>query len=175
MKNNHILKMCIVFFVTFITVLSFSGNVEAKLSREEILNNKEKYQTKNYLEMTVSELALGLGDFVMEYIVFIVKEEVTIQKIIYNKIDSLNANFFINGLNPSSTVESSIIRNAIIKWYNLLNTVVLMIYMMALVVVGIMTLLRRSWRESQSARTIRKMDTRNCNPFPFPICNEICF
>lgn len=175
MKINKFLLSFIIMFVTFTTVLSFSNTVSAKAISEYDEDDLQELQTENPFEMTFSEMALSIGDFVMEYLTFLLKEEVTVQKIIYNEVDALNANFFVNGENPSNAPATEFIVEAVNKWYDLLGRIVIIIYMMALVVVGIMTMLGRRWSKSESAGIVNKMDYGNCNILFFPIRNEICF
>lgn len=179
MKKNKILAYAITIFITFITVLSFSNPVmasnttnigTAQYTKEQL----KALQTDNPFEMTVSEMCLAVGDFIMEYLTFLLKEEVTVQKIIYNRVDALNANFFANGENPSPAPASEFITKAVNAWYDLLGKIVIVTYLMALIVVGIMTMLGRRWTKGKGTRIISKMDYRNSYILFIPICNEVC-
>ena len=60
----------------------FTQKTEDKRTTTEELKESLKNQQAGALEMTVSELCLSVGDHFMEYINFLLKEEVTIDKII---------------------------------------------------------------------------------------------
>ena len=102
MKKNKFLIFFVTLIMTFTTIFSFS--VSHAATEEEIKAYKENLKQANPIEMTISELCLDVGDFVMEYLTFLVKEEVTVERIIFNQVDALNANFFDKTPNPSTGV-----------------------------------------------------------------------
>ena len=192
MKKSKFLAYAITIFITFITVLSSSNPVNAYGVAEAIKKNVaqqqvgniggvqytkeqlQKLQTNNSFEMATSGMCLAVGDFVMEYLTFLLKEEVTVQKIIYNRVDALNANFFAKSENPSPAPASKLITEAVNAWYDLLGKIVIITYLMALIVIGIMTMLGRNWTKSQGSRFTSKVDDRNSDILFISICNEIC-
>ncbi|MBQ8299083.1 MAG: hypothetical protein IJX99_04325 [Clostridia bacterium] len=177
MKKNKFLVYMITIVMTFITVLSFSSTVNAETTIGSAKYDEEdlkKLQTDNPFEMAVCEMCLAVGDFVMEYLTFLLKEEITVQKIIFNRVDALNANFFSQAENPSTAPASEFITKAVNTWYDLLGKIVIVIYLIALIVVGIMTMLGRNYAKSTSKRFACKVDDRNCDILLVPICNEIC-
>lgn len=112
--------------------------------------------TATPLEMTISEIGLNIGDFILEYLTFLVKEEVTIEKIIFNRVDSLNANFFDRAPNPSTAPATKYVRDAINYWYDFLGKIVIVLYLMALVVVGIMMMLDNPQKKVQAKDLLKK-------------------
>lgn len=91
--------------------------------------------------MTLTEICLAVGDHFLEYLNFLLKEEVTVEKIIYNKVDFLNANFFDKSINTSKAPASEFIKGLVNTWYGFLRKIVVVIYMAALLVVAIMIML----------------------------------
>lgn len=160
MKKNKFLLYVITVFITFITVLSFSKPVQASDTHVGGATYTKKQlkelQTKNPFEMTICEMFLAVGDFVMEYLTFLLKEEVTVQKIIYNRVDALNANFFANAENPSTAPASEFVTKTVNAWYNLLGKIVMLTYIIALVVVGIMTMLGGAGQKAKAQELLIK-------------------
>lgn len=143
MKNKLISKILILFII-FSTLFSFSNLCMAgatttdmsNLTVEELKDRLEVLQTDNPLEMTISELLLSFGDVVQDYMTFLFKDELTIDRIIFNKVISLDANFFEynkKGLIPDAT---KVMCEAINNWYKIFNGIAIVIYLMVLVVIG---------------------------------------
>lgn len=103
------------------------------LSEQEIKN----LQTKNDFEAVISMFFLGVGDYAQDYLNQVFREELTIDKIVYNKAVLLNANFFNKSINPSSSNASSILREIITKWYQYFRKIALVIILISLIGVGI--------------------------------------
>lgn len=142
MRNSSFFKRFVAIFLTFITVLSFSSQAFAmSITPEKAREIREKLQESGPFELAITDMSLAVGDFIMEYLTFLLKDEVTIQKIIYNQVDALNANFFVNSTNTSEAPTSEIIREMVNTWYDFLGKLVIIIYMIALIVVGLRTLL----------------------------------
>ena len=139
MRKNKILGFIIILAIAFTTVFSCSLSYATLTEEQKAI--RDKLKEANPLEMTISEFCLDIGDFFMEYLTFLLKEEVTIERIIFNEIDALNANFFEKSVNTSHAPATKYIRDAVNGWYDLLGQIAMIIYMMALVAVGIMTML----------------------------------
>ena len=174
MKNNGIFGKFVAMIMTFITVLSFASNVYAlNLSEAEIKKLQEQTKSVPALELAITDLSLGVGDFIMEYLTFLLKEEVTVEKIIYNKVDALNANFFDDTLDSNQAPATQIIREMVNYWYDFLGKLVIVIYLITLVAVGIKTLLGGARRKSEGARIIYEMDNRHCDILFISVFNEV--
>lgn len=128
----------------------FTQKTEDKRTTTEELKESLKNQQAGALEMTVSELCLSVGDHFMEYINFLLKEEVTIDKIIYNKVKSLNANFFDKSVNPTKSTASKFIKDMVNSWYSFLGKIVIVVYLVALVAVGVMIMLGGAGRRASA-------------------------
>lgn len=159
MKNNKFWKCFVGIVLTFITVLSFSSETFAmSITQAQIKRIRDDFEQTNSFEMAVSDLCLSVGDFVMEYLTFLMKEEVTVQKIIYNKVDALNANFFTNTQVAKKTdaPASEIVIEVVNEWYSTLKKIVIMIYLAALVAVGIKTLLGTPGKKAEAQELLIK-------------------
>lgn len=128
----------------------FTQKTEDKRTTTEELKQSLKNQQAGALEMTISELCLSVGDHFMEYINFLLKEEVTIDKIIYNKVKSLNANFFDKSVNATKSTASKFIKDMVNSWYSFLGKIVIAVYLVALVAVGVMIMLGGAGRRASA-------------------------
>jgi hypothetical protein len=163
-------------FLTFITVLSFSSQTFAiSITPEKAREIRQKLQESGPLEMAVTDMCLAVGDFIMEYLTFLLKDEVTIQKIIYNQVDALNANFFTNSINSSEAPTSEIIREMVNTWYDFLGKLVIIIYMIALVFVGLKTILGGVGAKAQAQELLVKWTMGIAIFFFFPYLMRYSF
>ena len=151
MQKNKFISIMLIFVIAFSTLFSFSvSNASSTtvifegevITREEIEKRLHDLQTNNPLEMTLSGMALGVGDFLLDYIVYLFKDEITIDRLIFNRVPSLNADFFTankKGIVPEST---EIICGVINNWYAFFRALAILTYLIVLVYVGIKILLR---------------------------------
>lgn len=130
MNKNKFFTFILILAISFTTIFSFSVSYAAD---DELKGGA--------FEMTICELCLGVGDSIMEYLTFLLKEEVTIERIIFNEIDALNANFFDKSPNTSKAPATKFIKDSVNTWYAFLSKVVIIIYLAALVAVGVKILL----------------------------------
>lgn len=114
------------------------------------------FMTKNPFEMTLSELGVTFGDYLMEYLTFLLKEEVTIEKIIFNRVDALNANFFDKVSNTSNAPATKYVHEAINFWYDFLGKIVIVVYLMLLVVIGITMMLDNPQKKTKARELLKK-------------------
>lgn len=178
MKNNKFWKCFVGIILTFITVLSFSSEAFAmNITEAEVKKIREDFEQARPLEMAVTDLCLSVGDFIMEYLTFLMKEEITVQKIVYNNVDALNANFFENTSVAKKTTApaSEVIIEIVNEWYSFLRKVVVMIYMSALVAVGIKTLLGTAGQKAQAQELFVKWTMGIAILFFFPYLMRYSF
>ena len=154
MKNTFakIILITMIFLVVFPFNITFAGSTESSTpqSSTEKLNTKleamdddekEKLKTDNPFQQVMSEFGLSVGDYAHDYLSQVLKEEVTIDKIVYNEVDFLNANFFDTSTNPANSSASVIVKNAINTWFSYFQRITLMVAMVSLVVAGIKIIL----------------------------------
>ena len=176
MKNSKFFQRFMALFLTFITVLSFSSQAFAmEITPEKAREIRQKLQEAGPLELAVTDMCLAVGDFIMEYLTFLLKDEVTVQKIIYNQVDALNANFFVNSVNSSEAPTSEIIREMVNTWYDFLGKLVIIIYMIALIVVGLRTLLGGVGAKAQAQELLVKWTMGIAIFFFFPYLMRYSF
>ena len=176
MKNSKFLKKCIAIFLTFITVLSFSSEAFAMgISEERMKELREEMKQTSSWELAITDLALTVGDFIMEYSTFLLKEEITIQKIVYNQVEALNANFFEKTPNASDAPATGIIREIVNEWYDILSQIVIIIYMMALVAVGTKILLGTATQKVEAKELFMKWTMGIIIFFFFPYVMRYAF
>ena len=150
MKKNKFISIVLIFFIMFGTFFSFSNSYAATgsgtdgldvLTVDELKERLQILQTNNPFEMTISELLLSFGDMIMDYMTYLFKDELTIDRLVFNKVISLNANFFEfekKGLVPTAT---EFFCDAINEWYSLFKGVAIVAYLIVLVLVGIKIML----------------------------------
>ena len=176
MRNSRFFQRFIALFLTFITVLSFSSQAFAiSITPEKAKQIRKNMLTKSPFEITITDMCLAVGDFIMEYLTFLLKDEVTVQKIIYNQVDALNANFFENSTNPSEAPATEIIREMVNEWYAFLGKLVIIIYMIALIVVGLRTLLGGVGAKAQAQELLVKWTMGLAIFFFFPYLMRYSF
>ena len=178
MKNNKFLKCFVGVILTFITVLSFSSKTFAmEITEAEMKKIRQDFEQANAFEMAITDLCLSVGDFIMEYLTFLMKEEITVQKIIYNQVDALNANFFSNTTvaRKTSAPASEIVIEIVNEWYSFLRKVVVMFYMCALVAVGLKTLLGTPGKKVEAKELLVKWSMGVAILFLFPYLMRYSF
>lgn len=175
-------KVLLLIFL-FSTLFSFSNLCMAgattvdysNLTPEELEERLSVLQTDNPFEMTISELLLSFGDVVQDYMTFLFKDELTIDRIIFNKVISLDANFFEynkKGLIPDAT---KVVCEAINEWYKIFNAITIVVYLMVLVVVGIKIILGMPGAKAQAKDILTKWGIGVAILFLFPYVMRYAF
>lgn len=93
----------------------------------------------NPLEEIICDLLLVVGDHLVNMISSAVGEDVTITKLVYNQIDSLNPNFFDKNLSAGGITAT--LKNVVSDWYNVFRMIAVAIYIVILLAIGIHVLL----------------------------------
>lgn len=136
MKNIFIkisIFICIFMMVFPCFIFASELKQEGKLTEEQ----KEQLRTKSAFEQVVTEFFLSVGDYAQDYLSQTFKEEITIDKIVFNKVVMLNANFFDNSANPSASTATKVVKDVINEWYSFLRKLTLVIIMIFILVAGI--------------------------------------
>lgn len=152
-----------------------TGTTQSTEDSVKELKERLKAQQAGALEMTISELCLAVGDHFLEYTNFLLKEEVTVEKIIYNQVTSLNANFFDKSVNPSKASASAFIKDIVNNWYSFLRKIVIVIYLVALVAVGVMIMLGGAGRRADARDILTKWTIGVAILFLFPYVMRYAF
>ncbi len=202
--KNKIYRTMIIFAIILSTLFSFSVSYAKTLTKENYNTwNEEdkrsvqvpgtlfdslepsqqasvlyaKLGSENMLELTVSDFLLDIGDFFMEYITFLFKEEMSIQRIIYNRVDTLNANFFENAItnNQNEAPATKYIRPIVNSWYNFFKNLALIIYMITIVYAGVLILLNGAEGKVRAQDLLTKMVMGLIMLFFFPYVMKYAF
>ena len=129
------------------TLFSFSVSLASYrvdgegLSKEEIVQQLQQSQTDSAMEMTISEMALSIGDSLMDYVIYLYNDDLTIDRIVFNKVISLDPNFFKHNhtefLSPVAKIFCALIND----WYRLFQGLAIIVYLGVLIGIGIKIIL----------------------------------
>lgn len=93
------------------------------------------------LEEEMTNLFLPLGDGLLFTICKCAGDFVSIERIIFNKVEKLSVDYW--DIDPSDTTSlKSYMSPIVVKWYGVFYEIAIIVYMMVLVVVGILVILR---------------------------------
>lgn len=177
--KNKLISRILILIVLFSTLFSFCNLCMADenntLTKEELDDRLRILQTNNPFEMTISELLLSFGDVIQDYMTFLFKDELTIDRIIFNKVISLDANFFKynnKGLVPDTT---KVVCDTINNWYKIFNSISIVVYLMMLVLVGIKIILGMPGAKADGKELAVKWGTGIAILFLFPYVMRYAF
>ena len=128
-------------------------------------------------EKVFSMYFLDFGDYAQKFLEKIFKEEVTVDKIIFNKVEMLNANFFYNTTNAASNELSSnnIVRIYINQWFGYFKSLALVIIMVSIVAAGIRILLQTPQSKVKGYESMKKVVMAVSLIFFFPYVMRFAF
>lgn len=92
----------------------------------------------NLVEATINNILLPFGDGLLYEISRSVGEQVTIDGIIFNSVEKVDANFWATGSNGSV---KNILSKVVTYWYNVFRKIAIVVYMITLVGIGISIML----------------------------------
>ena len=92
----------------------------------------------NLVEATINNILLPFGDGFLYEISRSVGEQVTIDGIIFNSVEKVDANFWATGSNGSV---KNILSKVVTYWYNVFRKIAIVVYMITLVGIGISIML----------------------------------
>ena len=129
------------------------GLTEANVVRSEIVEGEPGFlatiwnwitdpvdEVTKLLEEVLVELLLPLGDGVVHTVSKSVGEVVTIDRLIFNRVDKVNIDYWdasgdaLTGTNPSVR---GIMSKVVVPWYTVFYKIAILVYMMVLVAMGI--------------------------------------
>ncbi len=108
-------------------------------------------KSEDKFELSVVSLMLTVGDFFVQLINDIVGEDVTITRLIFNQVRSVNVNFF-DANARRGTFGGMAIGEAVNKWFQFFRVFAIMFYLIALLTIGIQVLLNSTAQGIQKAR-----------------------
>lgn len=168
----------------FIYATSDEGNDLQNITEEATEDNKdymisendvEGLQTKNDFEAVISMFFLGVGDYAQDFLNNVFREELTVDKIVYNKAVLLNANFFNKSANSSKSNASNILREIITKWYQYFRKIALIVILISLIGVGIKYFVQTPESRVKARDTLKKVVMAIALVYFFPYVMRYAF
>ncbi len=107
--------------------------------------------TDNQFEKSLVRLLLAVGDFFVKILESIVGEEVTITRLIFNKVAAVDINFF-NSEHPG--LSSSTIKGAISYWFSYFRRFAILLYLICVLSIGLRLIFNSTAQGMVQAREI---------------------
>lgn len=148
-------------------------NVSQSLLDEEKI--KELQEGVSIFEQVLTEFGLTVGDYAQDYIRKIFKEELTVDKLVFNDSPNFNANFFDNSANPATSEASNAVKGFINKWFDYFKKLSLVVILCFLVVAGIRTMLSSTKGKVKALETVKKVVIAVMLIYFFPYVIRIAF
>lgn len=162
---NTIFKKTIIIILVFMSVINISpsfdntyatiyaganesiaedtSEVESENSNEDVVEVQVQYKSVftwllSLLESAVNRVLLAVGDVLLYAVCVVVGENVTLDKVIFGKVNKVKINFWDNedGKNVAAVMSP-----VITYWYNIFKTFAIFVYFIVLLYVGIKILL----------------------------------
>lgn len=129
------------------------GSTQAINPGGTVAGSTKESASDSGFEIGLVNLFLGVGDFLMKVIDNVVGESVTVTKLVYNDVKAVNANFF-DGAVQSNTFGGSDFRDALNNWYQIFKSFAIVVYLIALLAIGIHVLFNSTAAGTQKAREL---------------------
>ncbi len=113
---------------------SLNGASGIELDRKKI---EELQKNVGIFQQVMTEIALTVGDYAQDYLSKVFREDLTIDRIVFNDSEMLNANFFDNSKNHANSQASETVKEFINKWFSYFRKLALVVIISYLVVAGI--------------------------------------
>lgn len=162
---NTIFKKTIIIILVFMSVINISpsfdntyatiyaganesiaedtSEVESENSNEDVVEVQVQYKSVftwllSLLESAINRVLLAVGDVLLYAVCVVVGENVTLDKVIFGKVNKVKINFWDNedGKNVAAVMSP-----VITYWYNIFKTFAIFVYFIVLLYVGIKILL----------------------------------
>lgn len=157
---------------SYATGASVSSNPSSTSVSEDMFKDMK---TKNPFENVFSSFLLSVGDYAHNYLTQILKENVTIDKIVFNKVVMLNANFFENSANASGSEATGIVRKVINEWFSAFRKITLIVCVASLVVAGIKIMLKTPGGKVGAYDILKKVLLSVMLVFFFPYAMKLAY
>ena len=113
--------------------------------------SKEEKPVAGAFQKAVVRLLLSLGDYFVKLLNDIVGSDVTISNLIFNKVETVNPNFYDGNNAGLAHIE---IKEAISTWYTFFRRIAISIYVIAVLGIGIRVLLNSTAKGIQEAKSL---------------------
>lgn len=142
------------------------------LDEERITKLRESV---NVFERALTVMGLEVGDYAQAYLTEVFREELTIDKVVFNDSTMLNANFFDNSVNPASSTASEVVKEFINKWFSYFRRLALVVIICFLVVAGIKIILGTAKGKAGAYGSLKQIVIAVMLVFFFPYVMKIVF
>lgn len=183
MRKKKFLSNILIFVIIVSTLFSFSvshaWNISEfdgeSVSKKEMVSRLNALQTDNPFELTLSEICLTFGDYLMDQTVFIFKEEITIDRLVFNNVLSLNADFFAMSKESVVPDTTEIFVGVINNWYSFFKSLTTLVYLIFLVFVGAKVILGTASSKAKAQDLIIKWTIGMAILYLFPYVMRYSF
>lgn len=131
--------------------------------------------TNNIFEKVISDFLITAGDYAHDYLNQTLKEEITIDKIVFNKVILLNANLFENSTNSAVSNMATTVRTVINTWYKLFQGIALVVIMISLILAGMRMMLGTAIEKAGALESGKKIFIASALIFLFPFVMKYAF
>lgn len=151
---------------------STSSTSQSELNEEKL---KELRENVNVIERALTVMGLEVGDYAQDYLSQVFREELTVDKIVFNDSIMLNANFFDNSVKPANSSASQVVKEFINKWFAYFKRLALVVVLCFLVVAGIKIILGNARDKAGAYQSLKKIVIAIMLIYFFPYVMKIVF
>ena len=126
-------------------------------------------------EKTFTMYFLEFGDYAQRFLRDIFGEEITIDALVYNKVMSLNANFFVRTPNSAGSDMASRVRTFISQMYNIFKKIAIVAILIGIAGAGVRILLKTPQAKVKAMETLTKVFMATMLIFFFPYVMRFAF
>lgn len=173
--KNWWMKVVLLVAVFLIALPGFSTMATEQMSSLTPEEIKALQTGAGDFEQEVSSFFLGVGDFAQNFLKKVLGEEITVDKLVYNNSTTLNANFFDNTTNPSSSDVTAVLKEVINNWFRYFRSLTLIIVLISLVLAGIKILIQTPNAKVSAGEMVKKVVMAVALVFFFPYAMKYAF
>ena len=116
-------------------------------------STKGNLSASEKVEKAIVQLLLAIGDFIVKKLNDIVGEDVTISNLIYNRVATVNPNFY----DPNNAGIAHVdVQAAITKWYKYFSRLCFYFYLIAILFIGLRVLFNSTAKGIQEGKALAK-------------------
>lgn len=155
------------------------SDVSSSLNASKLTIDEEKIkelrEKVSVFEKVLTSLGVTVGDYAQDYLTKVFREELTIDKIVFNDTQNLNANFFDNSVKPATTEAANAVKSFINKWFDYFRKLAVVVILCFLVVAGIRTILGNANSKAGAYDSLKKIVMAIMLIYFFPFVIRISF
>lgn len=155
--------------------VSASTTLNASQSQIDKERIEQLQENVSVFEKVLTSFGLDVGDYAQDYLTKVFKEELTVDKIVFNDTQNLNANFFENSAKPTTTKASEAVKNFINVWFDYFRKLALVVILCFVVVAGIKIILGNARAKAGAFDSLKKIVMAIMLIYFFPYVIRIAF